>query len=441
MAPALAVTIAGLAMGIRFFMVIRKYSVDVFFNDQWIYLDAFFRNQATVANLFFTELGHREGLGLLPDIVLYPLTQWNTRVDSFLIGGAIFAAMLLALQLKRRLFGPLSYSDIAIPLIFLTTVQFETLLVIPNPAHSGFPLLLIMLYCHALLADNRVLRYALILVLNYLLVFTGFGIFMGAVTIGIFFLECYWSLRHITVVPFIRPFAGLLIAIASLASFFYHYVFEPYVSCFEVPHSHWLSYSEFTVLLFSGFIVPRPVTVSTEIIILGAAIFSVLIVILVWHLLHLLQSPACKTAMIGAVLVGFSLLFAANVSVGRLCLGVQFAFSSRYSTLLIPAFLGIYFYLLSGRWYGMRNLMLGLWIVLLLPGALTLPRDEVRGLAIGKWHWADCYVRTGNIAYCDKSTNFKVFPNPEQTHLQEKLDYLKEHHLNLFAGPLPQHFP
>jgi hypothetical protein len=428
-------------MGIRFFMLIRKYSVDVFFFDQWDYLDAFFRNQATVANLFFVQIGHREGLGLLPDIVLYPLTRWNTRVDSFVVGGAIFAAMLLALQLKRRVFGPLSYSDIAIPLIFLTVVQFETLLVTPNPAHSAFPLLLIMLYCHALLARNRGFRYAFILVLNYFLVFTGFGIFMGAVTIGIFFLECYWSLRHITAVQFIRPFVGLLIATASLASFFYHYVFQPSVPCFKVPHSHWLKYSEFTVLVFSGFIVPRPVTVSMEVIVLGALILSVLIVILVWHLMHLLQSPLCKTNLIGAVLVGFSLLFAANVAVGRLCLGVKFAFSSRYSTLLIPAFLGIYFYLLSGRWYGMRKVFLGLWIVMLLPGALTVPRDEVRQIALGKWHWADCYVRTGNIAYCDQSTSFIVSPSEEPSHLQEKLNYLKEHHLNLFAEPLPQHFP
>src|SRR6202051_923979 len=113
--PAIAVALFAAVLGTRFFWIIRKYSVNIFFMDQWDYLTPFFQQKATFANLFFLEHGpHREGIGLLPDKFLYPLTHWDVRVDSYLIGGALFIAMLLALRLKYRLFGSLSYTDVAI---------------------------------------------------------------------------------------------------------------------------------------------------------------------------------------------------------------------------------------------------------------------------------------------------------------------------------------
>ena len=136
--------------------------------------------------------------------------------------------------------------------------------------------------------------------------------------------------------------------------------------------------------------------------------------------------------------MSFSLLFAASAAVGRLCLGPYAAFTSRYCTLLIPAFLAIYFYLLSKSWRGMRNLILVLWVILLLPAAIFLPRMNIHWFADGKRNWANCYVRTENIRYCDQSTNFVIYPHPEQTGLQQKLDYLEQHRLNLFAEPAPK---
>jgi hypothetical protein len=439
MGPSLTVAMAIVLLGARFFLVISKYSVNIFYWDQWDFLSLFFSQQASFAKLFLWQNGpHRHGLGLLPMKFLYPVNHWNTRVDSFVIGGAIFAAMLLALQLKRRLYGPLSCSDVAIPVIFLTLAQYEILLVAPNPAHSGFPLFLILLYCHAILAHNRLVRYMLILILNFLLIFTGFGIFMAVVTIGFFLLECYWSWRHIESVPLYQACIGLVLAIASLASFFVHYVFQPAADCFQLPHNNWTSYLKFMGLLLSGFVVPRPLTLSTGIIVLGSTILLLMVFVFLWHSLYLLKGPIPDTHLVGAVLLGFSLLFATNTAVGRLCLGLEQALSSRYSTLLIPAFLAIYFYLLSQSWHGARNIMLALWVILLLPASVTVPRRELQYFSDGKRLWADCYVRTGNITYCDKSTSFKIYPAPEPTHLQQKLDYLKANHLNLFAGPLAE---
>jgi hypothetical protein len=439
--PELAIVVVIVILGTRFFLIIWKYSINVFFFDQWSYLTPFFLHQPGFAELFFLQHGpHREGIGLIADKFLYPLTHWNARVDAFLIGGSIFAAMLLALLLKCKLYGAPSYSDLAIPVIFLSLAQYEMLVGASNPACSGLPLVMMMLYCLALLGRNRMLRYSLLLSLNFLLIYTGYGLFMGAVTVGVFLLECYWSRRQMTSVPFAQPLTGLLVAAATLASFFIHYTFSSGVDCFEVPHRGLLQYpilryARFTALIFSQSVVPRPLHVSLSMTVLGVAIVLIVVAVLGWHLLHLLKRASCDGHLIGAVLLSYCLLFSANASVGRLCLGLQAAFASRYVTLLIPAFLAIYFYLLSQSWYGRRNVVLALWVLLLLPAALRKPWEDIRWYSNGKRDWANCYVRTENIHYCDQSANFWVYPYPEQIGLQQKLDYLKQHQLNLFYEP------
>jgi hypothetical protein len=439
--PLLAIAAVIAALGSRFFLVIWKYSINVFFYDQWEYLAPFFRHQPSLAELFFLQHGpHREGIGLFADKFLYPLTHWNARVDSFTIGVSILVAMLLALRLKCKLYGALSYSDLAIPVIFLSLAQYEMLVGASNPACSGLPLVMMMLYCLALLGPNRPLRYSLVLALNFLLIYTGYGFFMGAVTLGVFLLECYWSWRHLTSVPFAQPLAGLALAAASLASFFIHYTFSPGVDCLEISHRHFLQYpilqhARFMALMFVGSVVPRPLHVSAGITALGVAILLVVIAVLGWHLLHLRKDARGGAHLIGAVLLSYCLLFSASASVGRLCLGLPAAFGSRYVTLLIPAFLAFYFYLLSQSWRGKRNVVLTLWMLLLLPAAVRKPWEDIRWYSNGKRDWASCYVRTENIRYCDQAANFWVHPYPEQIGLQQELDYLKQHRLNLFYEP------
>lgn len=48
--------------------------------------------------------------------------------------------------------------------------------------------------------------------------------------------------------------------------------------------------------------------------------------------------------------------------------------------------------------------------------------------------WKNCYLRLEDVGRCDEITNFTIYPPPETaTHLQEKLPYLKQHQLNLYA--------
>ena len=437
--PALAVAAAVVALGIRFFLIISKNSVNVFFYDQWEYLTPFFRQPPGFTELFFLQHGpHREGIGLFADKFLYPLTHWNARVDSFIVGGSIFAAMLLALWLKYKLFGRLAYSDISIPLIFLTLQQSEIVVGAANPGTAGLPLLMIMLYCLALLGRNRLLKYAILLALNFLLIYTGYGLFMGVVTVGVFLLECDWSWRGITSASFASACAALVLAAASLASYFVHYTFSSGVDCFEIPHDRWLQYPRFSALMFSGFVVPRPLHVSWEMTALGTALLVISVAVLGWYLCHVMHNASCPGALVGAVLLSYSLMFCATAPIGRLCLGLQAALESRYVTLMIPAFLAIYFYLLSKAGGGRRNVVFSLWVLLLMPATVLKPWEEVRWYSDGKRDWAKCYVRTENIEFCDRTTNFFLHTPVGETGLREKLDYLKQHHLNLFSGVKPQ---
>jgi len=447
--PLLAVAAVILLLGWRFFFLIWKDSVNVLFFDQWYFMEPFFHGDPGFAELFLWQWGpHREGVGLIADKFLYPLTRWNVRAESFMIGACIFAAMLLALLLKRRLFGRMSYSDIAIPIIFLTLGQCATVLHTPNPAYSGFPLLMMLLYCLALLQRNRPLRYAGVLTLNFLLIYTGFGLFMGVVTIGIFALECYWCLRRMTSLPFAWPFAALLVAVASLGSFFIHYNFQPAVGFAFTPH-YLLSYPWFMAEMFAAFVGPKRYI--PLITVPGAVILVAATAILGMHLLSLVKSGrATDQHVVGAALLGYSLMFSAFTAVGRVYLDMEQAAAGRYATLLIPAFLAMYFYLLARSPH--KKVILALLIVLVTPGAVRKPHG-VDQFANAKRAWATCYVRTEDIRYCDQMASksllpgtlpdhFQIHPDPEGRgggglppggRLQQKLDYLKQHRLNLFA--------
>jgi hypothetical protein len=94
----------------------------------------------------------------------------------------------------------------------------------------------------------------------------------------------------------------------------------------------------------------------------------------------------------------------------------------------------MYFYLLTLDFGPLRHLLLAFLIVLVIPGHVHIP-DRVRWFADGKRAWSACYKQMEDIGFCDSFTSFPVYPNPERTQLKQKLDYLKQRRLNLFADP------
>jgi len=430
--PVLTVMMVAAGAGIQFFGFISDYAVNVLFYDQWDVLDPLFQGKTGLGYLFFYQHGmDRQGLGLIADSILYPLTNWNARAEAFLVGGCIFAAMLLALLLKYRLFGKISYGDVAIPLIFLTVGQYETFVGSPNVAYSGLPLLLMMLYCHALLIRQYQLRYALCLALNYLLVYSSKGVFMGIVTLLLFGLECFKRFRRGGEIPGWAPVAGLLVAGASLGSFFYRYKFETGVDCFVFPYPRLVAYPRFLALMAARFFdLAQPFRLAE----VGGLLLLVCVAAIFADLgMRLIRGKALgDVQLIAGILLTFTALFAINTAVGRVCLEGDAAQATRYVTLLIPGVLGGYLYLQTIPREGVRRSLTLVFVLCLLPGCLIV--DEGPGtFADGKRGWVECYLRTGEIIACERAVNYLIYPDPEQTRMREKLAYLKAHRLNLFA--------
>jgi hypothetical protein len=408
-------------------------SVNILFWDQWDFYNAFFENH-TLWQIFDWQHGpHRQGLGLVFTWLLTRLTHWNSRADAVAVVGVLFGATVLALYLKRRLFGPLEYADLIIPFLFLTRSQYESLVGTSNLSHGPFPLLLMMLICLAWLQPNRLTRYSLVLSLNFLMTFTGFGLFMGVITPLLLGVECHRAARAKQNGALAEGMAALAISFLSFGSFFIGYKFDPAVSCFHFPFDNVWAYPWYVGLMFSNVFGLKGNLdgVST----IGITILVCAIALLVYHVMKIWRTNANTkdASWIISILLSYSLLFGFNTAIGRVCLGMDTADSSRYVPYMVMGLLGIYFHLLTLDKTTARNVVLVGCVAVSAIAGLYLTEPDQRLIAWysnGKREWRACYLQTESIEDCNTTTNFQVYPWPDI--LREKLAYLKRNKLNLY---------
>ena len=240
----------------RLFLLVSRNAVNIFYNDQWDFYDATLFQKHPLWEIFRWQYGpHRLGLGPLISKLLEPYFRWNSRGEAFLATAIVTAAAVAALYLKTRLWGRLRWFDLAIPLIFFTPAQFESLWITPNLAHGPLPLLLIVLYCLALTCESTVARYTLALILNFVAIYTGFGLLIGFIT-PLWLLLDYYSRREA------RQSANwllvlLALSLASLGSFFVGYRLEPDAQCFSLQPHGVVRYLNFAALMLAHFLGAR----------------------------------------------------------------------------------------------------------------------------------------------------------------------------------------
>jgi hypothetical protein len=428
--PLVLVLAADAVLAFRLFLTIRTEAVNIFYWDQWDFNDPILFHPQSLWQAFRHQHGpHRQGLGAFVGLLVGRLSRWNTRSDAFAIAMIVIIASLCALWLKKRLFGFLAYSDVIIPMLFFTRVQWETYLGTTNPAHGSLPLLVIVLYCLAWASPHEFLKYPLVLILNFVAIYTGFGLFLGFVTPVLLALDSYSSIRSKQNSPW-YPIVACLLSVASLASFFIDYVRNP--DCLSFIHSHPASYLAFVSMMFSGFLAARGFYLSTA---AGAVVLAIFIVVAFAQLRRFLIRSDKKENMSAIILalLGFSLLFGSGTAVGRICIESGSGQTSRYMIYLVPAFLGVYFYLLTleGK---LRKWSIATLLVLSLLASFPTGVAHKGTMEKAQLDWKNCYLRLEDVERCDEITNFTVYPPPEAaTHLQEKLLYLKQHQLNLYA--------
>jgi hypothetical protein len=416
----------------RFYRVVTTYAVNLFFFDEWDIYDGLF-HASPWWHFFMHQHGpHRQGLGVTIVAWLLRGTNWDSRVQAYAIAAAIVLAMALAIRLKTIILGPLWFFDVIIPVIFLGLGQWEILLSGPGPSAQAFPLLLLVAYSLAWVQKKVWLRYTAIAVLNFLLIYTGYGIFVAVITLTLLLLDCYHrvKMRRGNV---IAPFLAWVASAASLASFFHGYVFNPAVDCYHFPYRNPAAYPWFMGLMFAKFLGIKHGVVFPALV--GIAVVIVLAGVLVRNLWLVLQGGGAQDGgLVVVILTGYSLLYAGAAAIGRVCLGMEAAGSSRNLTLLIPGFLGIYFHLLMSRRGHHRTLLVTALLVAVLPGCIQRNHKEIESFSAMKHAWKDCYRASENVQYCDSFSHLQLYPWPDTIHLQDKLNYLKRNRLNLYAN-------
>jgi hypothetical protein len=146
------------------------------------------------------------------------------------------------------------------------------------------------------------------------------------------------------------------------------------------------------------------------------------------------SNPPRERSLISAALIAYCLLFCMSAAYGRLCGGLGTARASRYVIYLELGVLGVYFHLLNIRWASIRRFALcGLLAVVLAASSYT-DHVDMRYFFQIKLQWKRCYFMNEDVNLCDQMAGFPIYTHaPAQTRLQEKLDYLKATHQNLFV--------
>lgn len=434
----LFVSVALIFYGARMFRLISRYAVNVFFADQWDFNNATLFEKHSLWQAFDSQHGpHRQGLGALFQKMVDPLFGWNSRTESFVIGGVIVAAAICALWLRRRLYGNLTVFDVLIPAVLFIPGQWATWFMSANFAHGPFPLLLILLYCLAWSSRSLAVRYPLVLLVNFVTIYTGFGIFIGVLTPLLLILD-YWASSAQDRLSKTYFIGALLVSAASLGSFFLGYWFQSGLQCFSFQPESPMSYLAFVGLMFANFFGVRHVTLPAEII--GTMMLMAVLIPLITCIWSLLRQNRCKLAqndrtraVIISCLTAYTLLFCANTAYGRLCGGLTVATSSRYVIYLEPAVIGLYFFLLSLRQATAQKFLLSGFLLTVVAASFYLDRGGMGFSRDVKQRWKTCYLQTEDIEGCNRVAGFPIHPNSsQQTHLQEKLEYLKKTRQNLY---------
>lgn len=428
-----------IVLAARFFRLISRYAVNIFFYDQWDFNNATLFESHSLLEMFRWQHGpHRQGLGALLARLVEPHFSWSSRSESFLVGGIIVIAVCCALWLKKRLYGSFSLADAVIPLVFFTPLQYESLFVTTNLAHGPLPLLLIILYCLAWTCSNATLRYGLVLVTNFVTIYTGFGFFIGFLTPLLLTLDYRASARNSQ--AFRRYFVVMILAVASLGSFFVNYKFQAAVDCFSFRLLRPLDYLWFVDLMWATLFGAKGTDSLSKTV--GTIVLIIVLVSLAriaWRLLTASPStPEWRRNFVAATLIAYSLLFCINTAFGRLCSGLGLALFSRYVNYVELGILGLYFSLLTVRSRLAVHILTAVLLVLLSIGSIPIiptERYRMRAAAEGKRNWRDCYLRISNIEACNLATGRSIYPpdGPGSQQLKAKLDYLKKTKQNLYS--------
>lgn len=424
-----------------YFIYFKKHTANILFWDQWDFLNPFFLQGSLWEIFSYQHSPHRQGLGNLFWYFTTPFTAWSGDGMLALVLFPLWLSCLLAILLKERLFGQLTTWDFLIPFLFIKLNMYESFVIVANPAHGVLPVLLLFAIT-ILLTDLSYRNLLFILFLEFFSVYTGFGIFTVPIvclyTVIEIFIRWQWNQNWKDT----RLWILIILSPLIFSSFFFKYRFGEYASdcaqsSFYKLHQHFL----FAIALLIHGIGPF-IRSSIELwswFLCFILIYFYLIrrnwKFLIENLSLMLRTPVFRSSfLLLGVLVLFSCLFALSSGFGRSCYGFGNSQSSRYVILTIPLWFATYAFFFSST-IQIRRIWKILIAIFLLIGSFYLSKGDWETFfhySNGKKQWIECYFIKQSIAACDQELNFKIYPVPSATKLEQKIDFLKEKKLNLY---------
>jgi hypothetical protein len=422
-----------LGLGIRMFAFTDKYAVNIFIWDQWDFYGPLFRHEGLWAAFDYQHGPHRQGIGFLVTEVIAQLSGWNARADAFGVAGVLVAGCIAGLVLAHRC-GVRGWALALVPLFFFNIRQYEMFVMSSNISHGAMPMLLCASLVLCWLIPRPAVRAALISLLTFFSIFTGFAVFLGLIIPFLLLVELFQHWRAKRKHEAVAALLALLAIGASWALFLHDYHFVPAVDNYrfpyEKPHEYFLLIAAM-LNNFHGLKCNTPLLIVT-----GFVFFAIQLVLLCGSAWRIVRSPETKNLRDVAIFVmsAFALLYGANTAIGRVFAGWQnVGLSSRYVTLMISSGMAILLYLGGGERSRWRHAVLLGYLIFISYGTIDLRTGDWRAAAEfrdGRAAWRKAYLETHHQGKANALAKFQVYPVYID---EEKLNFLREHHLNLFS--------
>ena len=379
------------------FYFINKYSIDLLIEDRadwW----GFIVNGGGWFEGFFKQHGpHRLGLLFVLSKFSNLISPLNLTTDLYINAIMMWLTLILGLRLKWKYTRKWHVSDVVIPLVVLSTFQWEVYIVIPH-IHVMLPFFALLMG-NFLISDKKDSLY-LTAILFFLAAFSVYAIFAAAPFL--LFQILRWYKQKAFKKAVIASLIGLASAVIYLFNFKYGFMNAS-------PGVDWSIAVKGPYLLALSFLGFNYVFVGAWIS--GALILGVM-ALFVWKFFKTKNNE-----VIYFILSSLS-IFIVMQCLGRSHFGEDVFLSTRYYTSMT---LFLWIIVLSLKEIPFSKLTQGLWLFLLLGTLFRFgdPRWGQQKIYISKVEkWKECYQETLDVEECNARLKYSVNPNPNKRDLK-----------------------
>ncbi len=422
---------------VNFFSFIWTNTANILYWDQWDIVNEVVKENNWLNLIFFQHNEHKMGLGLIITKILEAATSWNNHAETLFIGLILFVCAVLAVLIKRKLFGKIEIYDIFIPILFFNLYQWENLI---WGFQISFVLPLLMLFLSVYLYTFKVsfFRNFYLIFISILSIFTHFhGLIVVFLNTTFFILSFLNSKdRRVKQTNFFLVLSNILIGLF----YFYRFEFSQTYPNGSEPLIMSLAkrglYIVFEINQLFGLKITNSFNVSNILVGLTLPIFPIIVGVAFFFLLRKswVEKSLLKYFPIVSLFI-FSFAFCIFTAFGRSGFGLSQAFSSRYTTFIIPMYLGVFLTLyltpkIIVRKHFITFLVSIFFLLLLINSRVSInkAKDHFANLS----QWKVCYLKNFDPNSCSKITNFSPYPDIENINFKNKLTLLKLNKLNIW---------